>query len=173
VTRWRPGVGPKRAERKETVHSRTSQYSPVGNAGAGNPQVQTPGSLPPPLPSTGEKKASAAKNGRIKMHQVFLYLALAVPVLTAIINIGSSQPRMMVSPHDMYQCSGPFSWRYFECGVFGNQSDLLQMSLRGNGLPPWLVRLLDVGNPSPFMATLVFLVIAGVLAVRNAGKSET
>lgn len=100
-----------------------------------------------------------------KLSRIFVLCALAVPILTVVMNAREQVP--VVDPateHVIGYESMPFSVRYFEWGIVNG----LARSPFDRSLDRWLGyyfasgarKLLDITNPTPFMITVGFLVIA-------------
>jgi hypothetical protein len=110
---------------------------------------------------------------------VFGALALLIPLLTVVFNRGGDQVAVVAGPDSMRAVSGPFSWRYFEWEMFGDN----EMITRGGfsvhdalgvdaATGTALVKLIDVFDPTLFHISLVFAV-AALIARRRAKAVAT
>jgi len=96
-------------------------------------------------------------------------LAIAVPIITAILNYGFWEGGLgaryrVISPFRIEQVSGGFAWRFFEWHIFGGNGAVTSVDriLADLGFPLSFAQdvtgLIDFGNPTPFH---IFAILAG------------
>lgn len=126
-----------------------------------------------------------------KLPLIFVVCAIAVPVLTAIFNTNTGNGgyhdtpggvriysgAVTITSDDMEPTSGDFAWRYFQWGVVdGAKLTDLRYFFRpvlGYESGNYMARLLNIGNPTPFMITFCFLVIAWLSKLFTRRKRRT
>jgi hypothetical protein len=109
-----------------------------------------------------------ASSGRAsKVPIMFVLCALAVPILTAVLNDPRDNHREIIGVGEIQPTSGDLVWRYFKWGIFEGEHMPHDLHIRLEPLLGWqgskdAAELLNITNPTPFMITIGFLVIAWI-----------
>jgi hypothetical protein len=120
---------------------------------------------------------------------LLLFLALWMPIQTAWTNAYTDNRTpyqyvngvkvivvpYRVTPDDIEPLSGDFAWRYFQWGIVDGAKTTgfrytLGQLFGDDDLGDYVNRLLNITNPTPFMLTLGFLVMAWIVHVITRPK---
>ncbi len=106
-----------------------------------------------------------------KLFLALISTAFAVPLMTFSLNKIEDEKSIRITPHEIYQVSGSWTWRYFKWGVvYGGRHTRLQYFLNDRGLSLGTAKVLDVSNPTPFMITIGLLSASGIVAAGGQKK---
>lgn len=142
-----------------------------------------PLTLPKPDISCKSKvKTAGSSTITINLPLIFIILAIAVPILTAVIASQIYQPGIYLVGHDYIVNDPGFYSLYFDWGIFYGYSpsyfNYLFRPLLGYDVANYIVRFVDITKQTPFIITVELFVIAWILPdkkikIESETKEET